>query len=116
MTLLKEKNSLVLCSMNYLKTILIFILCINLSTDEVINEDYKIEMIIFLNQDIDTEELFSSKLVIPQEDFISYLEPKLYLNNSLLTNLNNKNEFYDLLSSVQLNNTCLLYTSPSPRD
>ena len=48
MTLLKEKNSLVLCSMNYLKTILIFILCINLSTDEVINEDYKIEMIIFL--------------------------------------------------------------------
>ena len=64
MTLLKEKNSLVLCSMNYLKTILIFILCINLSTDEVINEDYKIEMIIFLNQDIDTEELFSSKLVI----------------------------------------------------
>ena len=62
-------------------------------------------MIIFLNQDINTEELFSSKLVIPQEDFISYLEPKPYLKNNLLNNLNNKNEFYDLLSSVQLNNT-----------
>ena len=114
MTLLKEKNSLVLCSMNYLKTILIFILCINLSTDEVNNEDYKIEMIIFLNQDVDTEELFSSKLTIPQEDFISYLEPKLYLNNSLLTNLNNKNEFYDLLSSVQLNNIVKKDSSKKP--
>ena len=60
----------------------IFLITNLVAQDQVALEEYKIELIIFKNVDINTTETFDNLLILPKENVLSFYEPELLINTT----------------------------------
>ncbi len=77
--------------------IILILLNIELSSETNDINEYNIEIIIFNYINIQTNEVFDSKLKIPDEDIIGFYDPNLYINKSALNNFSKNNTFFTSL-------------------
>ena len=69
--------------------------------DQVALEEYKIELIIFKNVDINTTETFDNLLILPKENVLSFYEPELLINTTNLFPKNNDSFFTKMFKNLK---------------
>tara|TARA_B100001093_G_scaffold19528_1_gene17599 strand:+ start:1243 stop:2088 length:846 start_codon:yes stop_codon:yes gene_type:complete len=79
----------------------IFFLSNLLAQDQDELEEYKIELIIFENININTTETFNSILTLPKENVLSFYEPELLINTTELFPKNNGSFFTKMLKNLR---------------
>lgn len=79
----------------------IFLVTNLVGQDEVALEEYKIELIIFKNVDINTTETFDNLLILPTENVLSFYEPELLINTTDLFPKNNDSFFTKMFKNLR---------------
>ena len=79
----------------------IFLVTNLVGQDEVALEEYKIELIIFKNTDINTTESFDNLLILPTENVLSFYEPELLINTTDLFPKNNDSFFTKMFKNLR---------------
>ena len=79
----------------------IFLVTSLVAQDEVALEEYKIELIIFKNIDINTNETFDNLLILPTENVLSFYEPELLINTTDLFPKNNDSFFTKMFKNLR---------------
>jgi len=86
----------------YKKLILLFALFaqdINANENKI--DEYKVEIVMFKFNNIETNEQFIDEITLPKKDVINLIEPKLSLNKDALNNFSeNKSFFSNLLKNI----------------
>ena len=86
----------------YKKLILLFALFaqdINANQNKI--DEYKVEIVMFKFNNIETNEQFIDEITLPKKDVINLIEPKLSLNKDALNNFSeNKSFFSNLLKNI----------------
>ena len=82
--------------------LLILLLTFNLSSDEDVLDEYRVELIIFEHELDINKEIFSSELSIPGGDFLNFQDPDLLINKTAIQNsINSKtSEFQELFQNI----------------
>ena len=71
----------------YKKLIILFALFAqDINANENNIEEYKVEIVIFKFNNIETNEQFFNEITLPKKDVINLIEPKLLLNKDALNN------------------------------
>lgn len=86
----------------YKKLILLFALFgQDINANENIIDEYKVEIVMFKFNNIETNEQFIDEITLPNKDVINLIEPKLSLNKDALNNFSeNKSFFSNLLKNI----------------
>ena len=79
----------------------IFLVTSLVAQDQVALEEYKIELIIFKNIDINTTETFDNLLILPTENVLSFYEPELLINTTDLFPKNNDSFFTKMFKNLR---------------
>ena len=79
----------------------IFLVTNLVAQDQVALEEYKIELIIFKNIDINTNETFDNLLILPTENVLSFYEPELLINTTDLFPKNNDSFFTKMFKNLR---------------
>ena len=79
----------------------IFLITNLVAQDQVALEEYKIELIIFKNVNINTTETFDSLLILPKENVLSFYEPELLINTTDLFPKNNDSFFTKMFKNLR---------------
>lgn len=79
----------------------IFLITNLVAQDQVALEEYKIELIIFKNVDINTTETFDNLLILPKENVLSFYEPELLINTTDLFPKNNDSFFTKMFKNLK---------------
>ena len=80
---------------------LFLILVLNISANENTTEEYKVEILIFKFNMIETNEIFTDEINLPNKNVINLVEPRLYLNKNALNNFSKDNSFFsNLLKNI----------------
>ena len=79
----------------------IFLVTNLVAQDQVALEEYKIELIIFKNIDINTTESFDNLLILPPENVLSFYEPELLINTTDLFPKNNDSFFTKMFKNLR---------------
>mgnify|MGYP001420293668 CR=1 FL=1 len=80
---------------------LFLILVLNISANENTTEEYKVEILIFKFNMIETNEIFTNEINLPNKNVINLVEPRLYLNKNALNNFTKDNSFFsNLLKNI----------------
>ena len=86
----------------YKKLIILFALFaqdINANQNKI--DEYKVEIVMFKFNNIETNEQFIDEITLPKKDVINLIEPKLSLNKDALNNFSeNKSFFSNLLKNI----------------
>ena len=72
--------------------LLLFNITLSSNTNEI--NEYNVEIIIFKYLNNQSNELFDSELIIPDEAIIRFYDPDLYINKSALNNFPKNNTFF----------------------
>ena len=86
----------------YKKLIILFALFAqDINANENNIEEYKVEIVIFKFNNIETNEQFIDEITLPKKDVINLIEPKLSLNKDALNNFSeNRSFFSNLLKNI----------------
>ena len=79
----------------------IFLVTNLVAQDQATLEEYKIELIIFKNIDINTTESFDNLLILPPENVLSFYEPELLINTTDLFPKNNDSFFTKMFKNLR---------------
>jgi len=80
--------------------LLLFNITLSSNTNEI--NEYNVEIIIFKYLNNQSNELFDSELIIPDEEIIRFYDPDLYINKSALNNFPKTNTFFpNLLKNIK---------------
>ena len=82
--------------------LLILLLTFNLSSNQEVLDEYRVEFIIFEHELDVNKEIFSSELNIPGKDFLNFQDPDLLINITAIQNsINSKtSEFHELFQNI----------------
>ena len=82
--------------------LLILLLTFNLSSNQEVLDEYRVEFIIFEHELDVNKEIFSSELNIPGKDFLNFQDPNLLINITAIQNsINSKtSEFHELFQNI----------------
>jgi len=82
--------------------LLILLLTFNLSSNQEVLDEYRVEFIIFEHELDVNREIFSSELNIPGKDFLNFQDPDLLINITAIQNsINSKtSEFHELFQNI----------------
>ena len=82
--------------------LLILLLTFNLSSNQEVLDEYRVEFIIFEHELDFNKEIFSSELNIPGKDFLNFQDPDLLINITAIQNsINSKtSEFHELFQNI----------------
>jgi len=82
--------------------LLILLLTFNLSSNQEVLDEYRVEFIIFEHELDINKEIFSSELSIPGGDFLNFQDPDLLINKTAIQNsINSKtSEFQELFQNI----------------
>jgi len=82
--------------------LLILLLTFNLSSNQEVLDEYRVEFIIFEHELDINKEIFSSELSIPGRDFLNFQDPDLLINKTAVQNsINSKtSEFQELFQNI----------------
>lgn len=79
----------------------IFLVTNLVAQDQVALEEYKIELIIFKNIDINTTETFDNLLILPTENVLSFYKPELLINTTDLFPKKNDSFFTKMFKNLR---------------
>ena len=80
--------------------LLLFNITLSSNTNEI--NEYNVEIIIFKYLNNQSNELFDTELLIPDEEIIRFYDPDLYINKSALNNFSKTNTFFpNLLKNIK---------------
>ena len=82
--------------------LLILLLTFNLSSNQEVLDEYRVEFIIFEHELDINKEIFSSELSIPEGDFLNFQDPDLLINKTAVQNsINSKTSvFQELFQNI----------------
>ena len=86
----------------YKKLIILFTLFAqDITANENNIDEYKVEIVMFKFNNIETNEQFTDEITLPKKDVINLIEPRLSLNKDALNNFSeNKSFFSNLLKNI----------------
>ena len=83
--------------------LLILLLTLNLSSNDEVLDEYRIEFIIFEHELKINEEELSSELIVPGNEFLNFQDPDLQINITAVQNSinSNKSEFQQIFQNIK---------------